>query len=162
MNPLTADRWSRLWQTVTATAAPAGLHSRLLAMYAEPHRHYHNRRHVAECLNEFDRGTQLATEPIAVEFAIWFHDAVYDPRASDNEERSAGLAHDWLKQAGQGGVLPMFRQQFVLATKTHDPTLHPDAPLLVDVDLSILGKPLERFLELRKAGLRKWFRLRRA
>jgi len=34
-----------------------------------------------------------------------------------------------------------------MATKAHDPSLQPDAPLLVDVDLSILGKSEERFWE---------------
>jgi predicted metal-dependent HD superfamily phosphohydrolase len=116
-------------------------------MYAEPHRHYHNQQHIADCLNEFVQVRQLAVESDAVEFAIWFHDAVYDPRAGDNEERSADLAEQWLKAGGATAGLVKSVQQLILATKAHDWTLHPDAPLLVDVDLSILGQSPDRFWE---------------
>jgi predicted metal-dependent HD superfamily phosphohydrolase len=119
----------------------------LLALYAEPHRHYHNQRHIADCLVEFDGAAHLVTDPTAVEVAIWFHDAIYDTRAPNNEERSAELAVDWLKPVGAGEGLLNSVRQLVLATKAHDGTLHPDAPLLVDVDLSILGQPPERFWE---------------
>jgi predicted metal-dependent HD superfamily phosphohydrolase len=73
---LNPERWSRLWKSATGKVAPDRLYPRLLEMYAEPGRHYHNARHIAECLNEFDQVKQLAAEPVAVEFAIWFHDAV--------------------------------------------------------------------------------------
>jgi predicted metal-dependent HD superfamily phosphohydrolase len=64
----------------------------LLPRYSEPHRHYHNVQHIEECLREFEFGQHLAADPAAVELAILFHDAIYDPRRSDNEEQSAQLA----------------------------------------------------------------------
>ncbi len=87
----------------------------------------------------------MARQPLVVELAIWFHDAVYDPHASDNEERSADLARQCLAEAGQGELFQELVAQLVLATKHHDRSSHPDAPLLVDVDLSIFGQPPERF-----------------
>ena len=116
-------------------------------MYSEPHRCYHNLAHLEDCLGEFDRARQLATDPAAVELAIWFHDAVYDPRAADNEERSAELAKDWLSDVHASDALTDSVGRLILATKNHDASLHADAPLLVDVDLSILGKPPEQFWE---------------
>jgi predicted metal-dependent HD superfamily phosphohydrolase len=116
-----------------------------MRLYAEQHRHYHNARHIGECLKEFDSVRELAGQPLAVELAIWFHDAIYDPHASDNEERSAGLAGQFLSSAGLGRQFQEPVARLVLATKQHDGSLHPDAPLLVDVDLSILGQPPERF-----------------
>ena len=61
------------------------------------------------------------------------------------------LAHDWLQRSASSRVLADSVKQLVLATKAHDGTLHPDAPLLVDVDLSILGQPPERFREYENA-----------
>ena len=107
-----------------------------MAMYSEPHRYYHNLLHIEDCLGEFDRAKQLATDPTAVELAIWFHDAVYDPRAADNEERSAELAKAWLSDLHASDALTDSVGRLVLATKSHDASLHADAPLLVDVDLS--------------------------
>lgn len=154
MNALSSERWTRLWLAVTRQKPPSGHYERLLAMYAEPHRHYHNQQHIADCLDEFEHVRQLAVEPEAVEFAIWFHDAIYDSRAGDNEERSAELAQAWLKQAGAAETLINSVRQLVLATKAHDGMLHPDAPLLVDVDLSILGQSPEKFGEYER-GIRR-------
>ncbi|MBW8865337.1 MAG: hypothetical protein JF609_10555 [Verrucomicrobia bacterium] len=89
----------------------------------------------------------LARQPQAVELAIWFHDAVYDTHAGDNEERSAGLAQSWLKKFKAEAELIESVERLVLATKSHDGSLHPDAPLLVDIDLSILGRPRKQFWE---------------
>jgi predicted metal-dependent HD superfamily phosphohydrolase len=119
----------------------------LVSRYSEPQRHYHNLTHIAECLAEYDSARQLAKNPVAVELAIWFHDAVYDPHAADNEERSAELGQQRITQAGGGADLGRTVAALVQTTQTHDPDLHPDAPLLVDVDLSIWGQPRERFQE---------------
>jgi len=141
------ERWSRLWHTATNAAPPPDTYARLVARYSEPRRCYHNLLHIEDCLGEFDRAKQLATDPDAVELAIWFHDAIYDPRAADNEERSAGLAKDWLSAVHASEVLTDSVGRLVLATKNHDASLHADAPLLVDVDLTILGRPPEQFRE---------------
>jgi len=146
-----SERWSRLWLTATNAAPPPDAFSQLVAMYSEPHRHYHNLRHIAECLNQFDSAKQLASNPAAVELAIWFHDAIYDTRAGDNEERSAKFAVEWLRKANASVKLVTAVEQLVLATKTHDASLHVDAPLLVDVDLSILAQSFDRFWEYERA-----------
>jgi predicted metal-dependent HD superfamily phosphohydrolase len=130
---------------VAATGHAEPVYRELVLRYSEPHRHYHNLRHLAECLNEFDSARQLAAEPVAVELAIWFHDAIYDTHASDNEEQSAELAKRQIEEAGGSSELGKSVGALVLATKAHDPSQQPDAPLLVDVDLSILGQGKERF-----------------
>lgn len=143
MNEFNAERWSQLWRQVSPAEPPE--FAPLAARYAEPQRHYHDAQHIANCLAQFDQVRRLAAQSVAVELAIWFHDAVYDPHAPDNEERSVQLAVATLRKAGADKSLSHDVEQLVLATKLHDTTNHPDAPLLVDVDLSILGQPPERF-----------------
>jgi predicted metal-dependent HD superfamily phosphohydrolase len=147
VNGLDLERWKNLWRAAGAQTETASHFDQLVQLYNEPHRHYHNSRHIVDCLNEFDLTRHLAKEPLAVELAIWFHDAIYDPRAADNEERSADLAKQCITEAGLEETLARSVNALVLATKQHDNSLHPDAPLLVDIDLSILGQPANRFWE---------------
>jgi len=133
--------------TATHRAPPTSWFDLLTTLYNEPHRQYHTRQHIADSLAEFDRAHRLASNPVAVEFAIWFHDARYDPRSSENEERSADLAADWLSRQGASDVLTDAVRRLVLATKSHDADAHADAPLMVDVDLCILGAAPDRFWE---------------
>jgi predicted metal-dependent HD superfamily phosphohydrolase len=130
-----------------ATGAADGWYERLTDAYAEPQRHYHNQQHIADCLTEFDQSRHLARQPTAVELALWFHDAVYDPRAADNEERSAALAKSCLSDGGVTGVLAETVAKLVLATKTHEVAADSDTAVMVDVDLSILGQGETRFAE---------------
>jgi len=141
------DRWEQVWREATGAKDAERVYQELIALYSQPHRHYHNLRHISECLREFDSARQLARELVAVELAVWFHDAIYDTHAGDNEERSAELAKRSIREAGGSAASCDAVAALVLATKAHDPWLHPDAPLLVDVDLSILGKPEPRFQE---------------
>jgi predicted metal-dependent HD superfamily phosphohydrolase len=82
-----------------------------------------------------------------VEFALWFHDAVYDPRASDNEERSAELAACCLDHAGLPNTFINSVRKLVMVTKRHEAEPDSDEAVLVDVDLGILGQGYKRFAE---------------
>jgi predicted metal-dependent HD superfamily phosphohydrolase len=102
----------------------------LLRRWREPHRRYHTERHLQYTLDIIDRHADLAADADAVRMAAWLHDAVYDPRAGDNEERSAALTDD-----------PEVRR-LVLLTKAHDPRPGDrNGELLCDADLAILAAP---------------------
>jgi len=89
----------------------------------------------------------LARQPIAVEWAIWFHDAVYDPKASDNEEQSAALAQQCLRDYDIHGPQADEVTRLILATKHSQATVEPDEAFVVDIDLCILGREDARFRE---------------
>jgi predicted metal-dependent HD superfamily phosphohydrolase len=73
--------------------------------------------------------------------ALWFHDAVYAPRAADNEERSAEL----VRALALPGAVTGRAAALVLATKHASPPDDPEAKLTVDIDLAILGQSEVRF-----------------
>jgi predicted metal-dependent HD superfamily phosphohydrolase len=141
------ERWQALWTSAALSGDPCPWYERLVALYSEKHRHYHTLQHISECLGEFDAAISQAHDPVAVELAIWFHDAIYKPRAADNEERSAALAKECLTAAAAALALIAAVGGLVLDTKAHVTSGHPDSPLLIDIDLSILGQPEARFDE---------------
>jgi len=136
-----------LLRTAGGAGDASGWYDRLTTAYAEPQRHYHNQQHIAECLAEFDMACHLAKQPVAVELALWFHDAVYDPKAGDNEERSAEMAKQCLGECGMAEPLIETVTRLVMATKHHELATDIDVRLTMDVDLSILGRDEKRFFE---------------
>ena len=113
--------------------------------YAEPHRHYHNLKHICAVFAEFSAARQLCPHPNEVELAIWFHDAIYDPKAKDNEEQSANLCADAVLRGGAPGEIVDRTVALILATKHTALPSGVDAAVLVDADLSILGQPPSDF-----------------
>jgi len=121
---------------------------RINSAYSEPHRCYHTAAHIEACLREFDSVRTLAQSEAEVEVALWFHDVIYVPRASDNERRSADMASQFLASAGVPPAVCARVHSHVMATVHNAEPIDPDARLLVDVDLSILGQgtePYDRF-----------------
>jgi predicted metal-dependent HD superfamily phosphohydrolase len=130
--------------------ATAGLDVRdaLLARYSEPHRAYHTLQHLGECLALFDEVASLARHAAEIELALWFHDAIYDVPAVDNEARSADWAVSALRAAAAPATVAERVHALVMATRhAASPTPGTDEELLVDIDLSILGATPERFAE---------------
>ncbi|MGI4944073.1 MAG: HD domain-containing protein, partial [Janthinobacterium lividum] len=114
------------------------------ARYAEPHRHYHGQAHVDTLLAGLHALKDAVVHIAAVELAIWYHDAVYDPAATDNEARSAALL-----RAEMGGLadpaLLHHAELLVRATADHalpadmPAALRLDAALFLDLDTAVLG-----------------------
>ncbi len=136
-----------MWTGLGAGGNGATPRADVLGRYSEPWRKYHTLQHLAECLSQFTPASHLAARPAEVEAALWFHDAVYELRSGDNEERSAHLAQSVLASAGVSSEAVSRVIALVLATKHHTAPAQPDAQLLVDVDLSILGSTPARFAE---------------
>jgi predicted metal-dependent HD superfamily phosphohydrolase len=113
--------------------------------YQQPHRKYHTFQHISESLQLFDHYHHLAEQPLVVEFALWFHDAVYQPQCSDNEQQSAILATNILQQGQVSATLTQQVYELIMATAHQQPPMTNDEKLIVDIDLAILAASSERF-----------------
>jgi predicted metal-dependent HD superfamily phosphohydrolase len=129
-------------------AAPAtAVFEQLVACYSEPHRRYHTIQHLDECFAKFEELRSEANHPEEIEFALWFHDAIYDTRRADNEARSAAWARATAGAAKLPAAVADRIHSLIMATR-HDVRPHEaDEKVMVDVDLSILGASPARFDE---------------
>jgi len=125
----------------------------LVAAYTAPGRHYHDLSHIEDCLGALAGVDDLSSaERDILTEAIWWHDVVYDPTRSDNEELSARLA--------ERHVRPELRQEvgrLIRLTRTHQ--VEPDdrlGAILISIDLSILGAAPARY-DAYAAAIRKEF-----
>lgn len=142
-----ARSWERAWRGIGASGDGHALRDALLQAYGEAHRHYHTLQHLGECLALFDATQAHAEHPAEVEWALWFHDAVYDPRSHDNEIRSADWARQALLDACVAPDVANRVHALILLTRHEAPAQTRDGRLLMDIDLSILGAPAVRFAE---------------
>ncbi len=146
-HPLWSRSWQRAWRALALPGDGVVLRDELLGAYARPERHYHTQQHLAECLALFDEYAALASDPGAVEVALWFHDAIYQPSRSDNEVLSASWARAALGEVGAPSEQLDTIEALILATVHTAMPPGPDPQLLVDIDLSILGASPQRFAE---------------
>lgn len=113
--------------------------------YGSAGRHYHGWRHIAECLEEFDRIEDLLRDPVAVELSLWFHDAVYVVGSSRNEIESADLAYRSIRPVDE--KLADKVRRFVEATDYSrvSEVADPDLDYLKDIDFAAFGKSFDSF-----------------
>lgn len=104
--------------------------------YTEGHRHYHTAAHVQAVIHAL-RVRGILTP--ALELAAWGHDLIYDPRAADNEQRSADVFGAWLAAQGAADDLQTEVRALILATRHTSPPSGRSEALFVDADLRILG-----------------------
>jgi len=145
------------WSTVTGRGSEARrareVFDDVVGRHREPHRRYHGVRHVVWVVRHV-HGLAESAGPVDLAVALaaaFFHDAVYRPVATDNEERSARLAEHALAVIGWPEPDVVAVAGYVRATAGHvdaqaapspgqrnDPVANGRAVFL-DADLAILG-----------------------
>lgn len=147
---------------MTAAGAPPideALKRELTVLYRDGSRHYHGIEHIEALLALAEEYRPLLSDPQAVEAAIWFHDAIYDSQAKDNEAQSADLAARRLSGKLEATRLDRI-VTMIRATAKHElPRLESaaasrDAALFLDMDMSILGAAPDVF-DTYEAAVRK-------
>ena len=136
-----------LWRRAKAHGDPVRIFDLLCARYSEEHRSYHTMEHIQACLSEFEavRGGQPNRE--SVEFALWFHDVIYVPQANDNELQSAIFAANILVDAHVDDEMVSNTYGYIMDTRHKAVPTDPSSQLVVDIDLSILGKDPATFIQ---------------
>lgn len=131
----------------------------LILRWNEPHRSYHDERHLEDVLLALDH-LESRGEPIAPEtlLAAWFHDAVYAGSAGDDERASAALAVSALTRLGCDRELIDAVAGSIIATT---PGLAPADPgpalaQLLDADLWIFASNPSRYAEYAAAVRREY------
>lgn len=112
--------------------------------YSEANRHYHNLAHLNSILTELKIHQDKFSNWDAIVFAIVYHDLVYDASKNNNEEQSAAIALQRLKQIVAPEYLTTFCEHLILATKKHESS-DMETNLFTDADLSILGSDSEAY-----------------
>jgi predicted metal-dependent HD superfamily phosphohydrolase len=136
------ERWRPLAPDDADEEQWAALGRWLLGRYADPGRRYHDVRHLAAVLDAIDVLAEEASDTRAVRLAAWFHDAVYSPRAADNEEQSALLAESELSRFGVEPSVVTEVGRLIRLTATHAVAVGDDnGGVLCDADLAILASP---------------------
>ncbi len=153
------------WLTLTerlVLPAAAELGQTLMQRYGANGRFYHNCDHLHHVLTTIEAICAPDRPAPALLLAAWYHDAVYDPRAADNEAQSAALAQRQLSAAGLAPSLVDEVARLILLTRTHavtadlPPHEQANGRILLDADLAILGADPDRYRQYAQAIRREY------
>ncbi len=102
--------------------------------HRQKHRYYHTLTHLEHIYQELE---VVGLSPL-LEFAIFYHDIVYEPSRNDNEEQSALLCEKCLLELNVSQQLIKETIQLIRETKIHEASSE-ENKLFLDADLSILS-----------------------
>lgn len=113
--------------------------------YSNKKRHYHTLQHLDSLLRELTEVKENIQHWETILFTLYYHDIVYNPLKSNNEEKSAELAEKRMNQLALPNEQIQNCKEQLVATKTHTPSNNSDTNYFTDADLSILGQPWETY-----------------
>ncbi len=114
----------------------------LTTLLSQSHRYYHNINHINDCLTELEYSTMMLSfeEIREITYAIWYHDAIYNPYSKLNEECSVQLLQ---KSSYLPTTIIENISSIILSTSKHLNTqenLSLTTQVMLDIDLSGFGK----------------------
>ncbi len=140
------ERFVKLFERIGSKGDPKKEFNRLKKLYSRPKRFYHTLEgHINDCLGEFDLVKSQIFDKNEVEFAIWYHDAIYDSKSNNNEEKSAEIAYNVCISCGLSSKFSQNVKDLILITKHTNSPKNINQKYIIDIDLSSLGKSLEEF-----------------
>jgi predicted metal-dependent HD superfamily phosphohydrolase len=118
----------------------------IVEAYSHRNRHYHTLAHLDHLYSRLLEVKSLISNWETVLFSLYYHDIVYNVRASDNEEQSAQLAEKRMQQLHAPEEMIETCKKQIIATKTHLQNTDSDMNYFTDADLSVLGEDWETYL----------------
>jgi pantetheine-phosphate adenylyltransferase len=117
-----------------------GVPDEVIKRYQEPHRFYHTPEHLSDIFQQLQKRRLANQEELLLVTA--YHDVIYNPQSSTNEEDSAQY---FIENYDGDAQLKQQVYDIILDTKTHEPRSELSA-IFCDVDLNILRQPLNKLL----------------
>lgn len=119
--------------------------------YSESRRFYHTLEHIFDLISVLSPFISKISDQNAVLLSILFHDIIYDPTSSRNEEDSAELFEELLSTSLEKHLVQKV-VNYIIATKSHQALDKTDQDLLffLDCDMSILGRSRNKYAEYSK------------
>lgn len=111
--------------------------------YSSKSRHYHNLGHIENMLIELDNVKSKIKDLDSLLFAIYYHDIIYKSTKNDNEHQSALIFKKRISKTSFTNLSKCIAQ--IEATKEHKLSDNYDTNVLLDIDLSILGKSTKEY-----------------
>ncbi|MCP3933187.1 MAG: hypothetical protein GY705_29305 [Bacteroidetes bacterium] len=111
--------------------------------YSSKSRHYHNLEHLENMFSELNKIQSEVENLDCLLFAIYYHDVIYKSTKSNNERQSALTFENRIAKTSFDKLSECMSQ--IEATKEHKLSEDNDTNILLDLDLSVLGKSSEEY-----------------
>ena len=149
------EQWIEFCRRNNCLGNPKEHFEKIRKQHLIPIRHYHTfDGHIPQGLEIFNEFKHLCENSDSVYYAWMNHDAIYDPKDKDNEEKSAEFAYHLAFRMGLPYTFAKAAHGLILATKHLDLPKTTNEKLIVDIDLSIFGQP-EPIFDAYEENIRK-------
>jgi predicted metal-dependent HD superfamily phosphohydrolase len=115
-------------------------------MWNESHRFYHTLTHLNDLIDQINEDKSKYSEKEYEKLLITalFHDCIYDPMKSDNEEKSADFFIEYCQNKSDNDNIDI--KNMILDTKTHNASLNLSESFN-NYDMNIVERNIEQLLE---------------